>query len=258
MGAKILTIANQKGGVGKTTTTLSLAAALAKRGKKALAIDLDPHVSASIHLQYYPEKLPYTAYNLFTCDESEFPQMWDNIRYKEDRLYFDFVPSHVRLSELEMDLRDRPGKGEILTRALSIVQDEYDYILLDCPPHVGILLVNALVGAGLLVIPIQTEFLALNGLRLIFDTIRTLNRVLPKPIDYQVLATMYDQRAGACKRVMNLLRRKMGHKMFETIIHQDTKFREACAHGKVIYDIAPQSRGALEYMLLAKEIEERL
>ena len=166
------------------------------------------------------------------------------------------MPAHIRLAELEMDLRDRPHKGGILKRALDRVKDEYDYIVLDCPPHVSVLLVNALLASELCVVPIQTDFLALNGLKLLFDTMRTLNRVLPSPIRYKVLATMFDQRAGACRRVMELLQNKMNDRMFKAVIHVDTKFREACAHGKVIYDIAPGSRGAQEYLELAKEIQK--
>lgn len=259
MRARVLPVANQKGGVGKTTTALSLAAALGRMGRKVLVLDLDPHVSASIHLQFYPERLQYTAYDLFQNLSSTSPahlmDIWNKVRYAGNGLAFDFVPSHTRLSELEIDLHNRPAKGMILQEALAAVVDDYEYIILDCPPHMGILLVNALVAADLLLIPIQTDFLALNGLRLLFDTMRTLNRVLPRPIEYMVLATMYDQRASACKRVMQLLRRKMGGKMFDTVIHIDTKFREACALGKVIYDIAPAARGATEYLQLAKEIE---
>ncbi len=252
----IIPVANQKGGVGKTTSSLSLGAAMGILGKRCLVMDLDPHASATIHLKFYPERLDYTAYELFTRKEEEFPELWQCIRYKAPGDHFDFVPSHIRLAELEMDLRDRPHKGGILQRALAHVKGEYDYVILDCPPHVGILLVNALVASELCVVPIQTDFLALNGLRLLFDTMRTLNRVLPEPIRYGVLATMYDQRAGACRRVMELLQSKMKDRMFKTVIHVDTKFREACAHGKVIFDIAPGSRGAREYLQLAREIQK--
>lgn len=255
MRAKVLPVANQKGGVGKTTTALSLAAAFGRMGRKVLVVDLDPHVSASIHLQFYPERLKRTAYDLFQRGDASWSEIWAQTRRSDNGLVFDFVPSHTRLSELEIDLHNRASKGMILQEGLAVIAEEYDYIILDCPPHMGILLVNALVASDLLVIPIQTDFLALNGLRLLFDTMRTLNRVLPRPIEYKVLATMYDQRTSACKRVMQLLRRKMGPKMFETVIHIDTKFREACALGKVIYDIAPSSRGAGEYVQLAKEIE---
>jgi len=254
LSIQVLAVANQKGGVGKTTTSLSLGAALARQGKKTLVIDLDPHACASIHLAYYPENLEHTVLDIFNADKVDGP-LWDRIIQKsEDPLFFDFAPAHIRLSELEMDLKSRPGRGGILIEALAPLKERYDHIVIDCPPHVGVLLVNALVSADLVIIPIQTDFLALHGLRLIFDTIRTLNRVLPQPINFRALPTMFDRRASACRRVLNLLRKKLGPKLFETVINLDTNFREASAKGKVIYEIDPNSRGAVEYMLLAKEI----
>lgn len=251
----MLAVANQKGGVGKTTTSLSLGAALARKGKKTLVIDLDPHACASIHLAFYPENLDHTVLDIFYAEDGELEELWAKIIHThENGEKFDFAASSIRLSELEMDLKSRSGRGGILTEALAPLRKQYDYIVVDCPPHVGLLLVNALVAADRVIIPIQTDFLALHGLRLIFDTIKTLNRVLPAPIDFKALPTMFDRRASACRRVLNLLRKKLGDKMFETVINLDTNFREASAKGKVIYDVDPNSRGAVEYSLLAKEI----
>ena len=254
MGAKVLAVANQKGGVGKTTTSLSLGAALLRMGKKVLVLDLDPHACASIHLAFYPENSGLTVYDIFQAKPEEWAELWKKVIHSGRGTSFDFAAGSIRLSELETDLKSRPGRGAVLTRALKVLQGEYDYIVMDCPPHVGVLLVNALVAADLVIIPIQTDFLALHGLRLIFDTIRTLNRVLPAPIKFRALPTMFDRRAGACRRVLNLLRKKLGPKMFETVINLDTNFREASAGGKVIFEIDPNSRGAVEYSILAKEI----
>ncbi|MGE4296864.1 MAG: ParA family protein [Desulfovibrionaceae bacterium] len=254
MSARVLAIANQKGGVGKTTTTLSLSAALALQHKRVLVMDLDPHACASVHMRYYPEALSHSAYDIFQTGEDDWAAMWEAIRYTREDMLFDFVPSSIRLSELEVDLRERGNKGVILKRSLELVADGYDFIVLDCPPHIGVLLVNALVASDLLIIPIQTDFLALHGLRLLFDSVRMINRVVPRPISYRALATMYDRRASACRRVLELLQQKLGDKMFEAVIDMDTKFREASAQGKVIYDIAPDCRGAREYAELANEI----
>ena len=251
---RILAVANQKGGVGKTTTAVTLSAALAKAGYKVLVIDLDPHACASVHLRFYPDEVTGTVNDIFTSEEREWPGIWQRIRFKHEGQTFDVTPASIRLSELETDLRGRKGKGAILQQALTHIQNEYDFIIMDCPPHVGILLVNALVACDLLVIPIQTDFLALHGLKLLFDTIRILNRVLPAPIAYRALATMYDRRAKACTRVIELLNMKMDNRMFKTIIGVDTRFRDASALGKVIYEIAPESRGAKEYEDLAREI----
>jgi chromosome partitioning protein len=253
VAAKVLAVANQKGGVGKTTTALSLGAALSRLGKRTLVMDLDPHACASIHLAFYPEDMSYTALDLFQAEPEAWPALWEQI-IKPAQAGFDFVPSNIRLSELEMDLKSREGRGQIFHDAVALVRERYDYVVVDCPPHVGVLLVNALVASDMVIIPIQTDFLALHGLRLICDTIRTLNRVLPQPIVFRALPTMFDRRAGACRRVLNLLRKKLGDKMFETVINLDTNFREASAKGKVIYEIDPNTRGAVEYALLAKEI----
>ena len=253
MQARVVAIANQKGGVGKTTTTLTLGAALARLGKRVLVMDLDPHANASVHLSQFPEMLEATAYDLFQAEKAH-AELWGRILKPGMPAGFDFVPGHIRLSELEVDLRDRQGKGLILSQALDELKDRYDYVLVDCPPHVGILLVNAMVASDVVLIPIQTDFLALYGIRLLFDTIRLVNRVLPRPVKYLALPTMYDQRTAACRRILRLMRDKLGDKVLETVIHFDTKFRESSAGGKVIYEIDPKARGAVEYLQLAKEI----
>lgn len=255
MKTKVLAIANQKGGVGKTTTALSLGAALVRGGKRVLLMDLDPHGCASVHLGLFPEAVGLSVYDLLLSGEYD-KSVWDKTVVNTTYGGMAVAPSHIRLTELDIELRERDNKGLILRNVLALGATEYDYVILDCPPHMGVLLVNALVASDLLIIPIQTDFLALHGLRLIFDTIRLLNRVLPKPVCWKALATMYDRRAGACRRVLGLLRKKLDNKMFETIIGLDTQFREASASGKVIFDVAPDSRGAREYMQLAKEILE--
>ena len=252
--AKVIAIANQKGGVGKTTTTVTLAAALARKSKRVLVLDMDPHACASVHLRMYPEQVDASVMDIFQDEPGDASQLWQRMRKRYEPQSFDLVPASIRLSELEVDLRNRQGKGAILQKALEQVRGEYDFILLDCPPHIGILLVNALVAADLVIIPIQTDFLALHGLKLIFDTMRTLNKVLPRPISYRILPTLYDRRTRACARVLELLTQKMKSSLFATVIGMDTRFRDASAQGRVIYDIAPSSRGAREYEALSEEI----
>lgn len=253
MGATVLAIANQKGGVGKTTTALTLGEALSVLSRKVLVIDLDPHANASVQLSFFPEDLTYTAHDLF-FDDVDYSKVWNLIINRREGVGFDFVPACIRLSELEVDLKERRHKGMILSTAIDEISSYYDYVLLDCPPHVGVLLANAIVASTFVLIPIQTDFLALYGIRLLFDTIKTLNKVLPAPVRFKALPTMYDGRAGACRKILNLIRRKLGENVFSTVIHIDTKFREACASGKVILNIDPRTRGSLEYMQLAREI----
>lgn len=254
MGARILAIANQKGGVGKTTTSISLGSALLRQGKKVLLLDLDPHACATLHARIYPESMRYSMHDLFLAADGTWPELWPAIIHTDVLSGMDVAPGHIRLSELEVDFRERRAKGSVLARSLASLRQNYDYVVLDCPPHVGILLVNALVAADLLIIPIQTDFLALHGLKLLFDTLHTLNKALGRPIWYKAVPTMYDKRAKACTRVLELMRRKMGTSMFATIIGVDTHFREASALGCTIFDIDPHSRGALAYAALADEV----
>ena len=254
MEAKVLAIANQKGGVGKTTTTLSLGAALALRGAKVLLLDLDPHICASVHMRFYPDETTATMFDLFQTQPENWEETWKRIIARQEGQICDFGPGSIRLSELEGDLKDRKGKGLILKQALDCLRSDYDYILLDCPPHMGLIMANALVASDLLIIPIQTDFLALHGLMLLFDTVRKLNRALPAPIRYRAFATIYDRRARACTQVLDMLTRKLGASMFSSVISMDTRFREASAQGKVIYDIDPHSRGAIGYAELAEEV----
>lgn len=254
MSARVLAIANQKGGVGKTTTTLSLGVALARRGCKVLLIDLDPHVCASVHMRFYPDDRTPTVLELFQAEPEQWAELWPVLVARQEGQICDFVPGNIRMSELEGDLKERRGKGVILKDALVSRRGLYDYILLDCPPHMGLIMANALVASDLLIIPIQTDFLALHGLMLLFDTVRTLNKALPAPIRYRAFATMYDRRAKACTKVLEMLTQKLGDSMFETIISMDTRFREASALGKVIYDIDPQCKGARGYTSLAEEV----
>ncbi|GAB6161358.1 ParA family protein [Desulfothermus naphthae] len=250
----VLAIATQKGGVGKTTTALNLGAALVILGKKTLVMDLDPHASATIHLAYYPENLSVSILELFLREKVDL-EFLNSVIKKDKRHLFDFIPGSIKLSMVESELKEKPGKGLILKNAIARLKDKYEYIILDCPPNFGIILINALVASTLTVIPIQAEFLALHGLKLTFDTIRMLNKVLPNFIQYKVLATMFDQRVGACRRVVEVLRQNLKDKFFKTIISIDTKFREASAKGELIYNLYPKSRGAKQYLQLAKEIE---
>lgn len=254
MKAAVLAIANQKGGVGKTTTAINLSAALARKGHRVLVIDLDPHACASLHARVYSEETSANLYDIFVASPELWKQIWARLIIRDAYDKVDIVPASIRLSELENDLRDKKSKGNILQRALEALRPYYDYILLDCPPHLGILLVNALVAADLLIIPIQTDFMALHGLKLLFDTLGTLNKVLMKPVRYKAVPTMYDKRAKACTRVLELLRKKLGNAIFDTVIGIDTRFREASAVGKSIYGVDPRTRGSLAYSALAEEV----
>ncbi len=249
---KTIAVANQKGGVGKTTTAVCLAASLRHLGKQVLLIDLDPHACASIHLTHYPGTLTGSALDLFSAQPDA--AAWAKAVSPRRDFGFALVPAVSALSDLEQSLRDIPEKGGILARRLAAIAEPFDVVIVDCPPHLGILLVNALAAAHLVLVPVQTDFLALHGLSLLFHTVRTLERGLRRRIPVRVLATLYDRRASACRRVLELMERKLGPRVCRTVISMDTKFREASAQGKPILDVAPTSRGAQEYLALAHEI----
>ena len=228
---------------------------MSRSGKKVLLLDLDPHACATLHARIYPEDLRASLYDIFiTREEHSWAELWQKIIRPSALQGMDIAPGSIRLGELEVDFRERTDKGKVLKRSVGGISEDYDFLILDCPPHVGILLVNALVAADLLIIPIQTDFLALHGLKLLFDTLHTLNKVLPKPIFFRAVPTMYDKRAKACTRVLELMRHKMKNSLFDTIIGIDTHFREASALGCTIYDIDEQSRGAHNYNALAEEV----
>lgn len=258
MTARIIAVANQKGGVGKTTTAVNLSAALARMGKHVLLLDLDPHVCASIHLRQYPNEQAITLRELFlaalpTSDACP-KELWErSIRHIADG-HFDMIMGHTGLDELEERVRGFGEKGLLLQKILSPALAEYEYIIIDCPPHMGFLLANALMAAQGLIIPIQTDFLALHGLKLLFNTIRVLNTARDVPLEYRALPTMYDKRAGACTRVLHLVYKKMPKSVFTTYIPIDTRLREASALGTVIYSVDASCRGALAYETLAQEV----
>lgn len=188
--------------------------ALARQGKKVLLLDLDPHACATLNARIYPEDMGLSLHDIFLAREEDWPVLWPQVTHVDALEGMDVAPGNIRLSELEVDFRERRGKGGVLARSLAEQRRNYDFIVLDCPPHVGILLVNALVAADLLIIPIQTDFLALHGLKLLFDTLHTLRRALGRPIRYRAVPTMYDKRAKACTKVLELMRNKWMERCF--------------------------------------------
>ncbi len=249
---KTIAITNQKGGVGKTTTAISLGESLSFFNAKTLVIDLDPHACASIQLNYFSDSIKGDSYELFTT--RNILKVWKRLVHRNKTHKFDFIPGSINLSKLELDLKDKKDKIKILKRNLTIFKSKYDYILLDCPPHLGIILINAIVASDFLIIPIQTEFLALHGLKLLFNTMGLIRKSIKRDIRYKILATMYDKRLKSCQRILYLLRDKLNQKVFSTVIHIDSKFKEAARQGGVILNFSPKSRGSKEYIQLAKEV----
>jgi len=248
--SKIIALCNQKGGVGKTTCTLNIAAGMEKIGKKVLLIDLDPQAHLTYCLGIQAHELTQTIYDVFK----------GNRRIADVVLQIDgiaVVPSSLDLAGLEMELAGVPGR-EFLLRESLVQTDGYDFILMDCPPSLGILTLNALTAAQEIYIPLQTEFLALKGMSKLIDTIETVKKRLNKDMEITgIIGTRYDARRKLNKGIIETIGERFGDKLFQTIIRENISLAEAPGYGQTIFAYAPKSYGAEDYLALAREIAAR-
>ena len=247
---KIIAVLNQKGGVGKTTTVLNLGVALSRLGKKVLLVDLDPqsHLTYSIGLPAH--ELEATIYELLKgeCRLGEVMQSREGI---------DIVPASLELSGADIELSGVLGREALLKDALNGCAD-YDYAILDCPPSLGILTLNALVAANEVYIPIQTEFLSLQGMSKLIETVDVVKRKLNHGLVIGgAICTLYDHRKSLNKEVVDRIREFFQERMFQTIVRSNVALAEAPSHGISIFEYRPDCHGAEDYMNLAKEVVER-
>ena len=252
--AKILAMCNQKGGVGKTTSTINLGACLAEQGRKVLLVDLDPQGALSAALGIRQDELDLTVYNLrvdtdATIEETILSTCVPGL---------DLVPANIDLSAAEIQLVNEVGREQTLARALRPVRREYDYIVLDCQPSLGLLTVNALTCAQGVIIPMECEFFSLRGLALLTDTVEKVRDRLNFDLDVLgILVTMFDRRTTHSREVMERLVDVFGEKVFDTVITRTVRFPETSVAGEPIITWAPKSQGAEQYRNLAKEVIER-
>lgn len=247
---KIIAIANQKGGVGKTTTAVNLAAGLAVEEKKVLLVDADPQGNATSGSGIPRTLSRKTLYNALTANE----ELEKIILPTELPLFF-VLPSDKNLVGAEIELVDTENREYMLKTILAKIKDEFDYIIIDCPPSLGLLTINGLTSADSLLVPIQCEYFALEGVTELFDTLARLRRGLnPKLTIEGLLLTMYDERTNLSAAVAKDLRDFYGSQVLETVIPRNVRLAEAPSYGKpiILYDI--RSRGAESYIQLAKEI----
>ena len=245
----VWTVANQKGGVGKTTTVASLAGLLASQNKRVLLIDTDPHASLTSYLDYDSDLLDGTLFDLFG-QEAPGRQQVERVILQTRFANICLIPASIALSTLDRTLGDRDGMGLILRRALQHIQDLFDVVLIDCPPVLGVMMVNALAASSRILVPVQTEFLALKGLERMIKTFEIMQHSSQLPFRYTIVPTMFDKRTKASQQSLETVRELYGRMVWDSVIPIDTKFRDA-SHLHVLPSIyAPESRGSHAYLEL--------
>ncbi len=247
---KIIAIANQKGGVGKTTTSINLSAALAAQGKKVLIIDTDPQGNATSGFGVEKNELDNTVYELMlgecTIKECILSEVIPNL---------DMLPTNVNLAAIEIETIDVENKEYILKNELDWIKDKYDFILIDCPPSLSMLTVNAMSAADSVLVPIQCEYYALEGLSQLIHTINLVKSRLNEDLEMEgVVFTMYDSRTNLSAEVVENVKENLDEKIFDTVIPRNIRLAEAPSFGQPITEYDPKSAGSVSYISLAQEI----
>ncbi|MCH8557024.1 MAG: AAA family ATPase [Balneolia bacterium] len=247
---KVISIANQKGGVGKTTTSINLAASLAAIEHSTLLIDIDPQNNSTSGLGIESKSVQGSVYELLVDDMPV-----DDVIMKTELPHLDVVPSHINLVGAEIEIIDRANRERILEKAITKIRDKYDFVIIDCPPSLGLLTINALTASDSVLIPVQCEYFALEGLGQLLNTIKIVRQHLNRELEIEGVAlTMYDIRTRLSAQVAEEVKRYFGDKVFESLIARNVRLAESPSFGKpaLLYD--SMSTGSQNYLSLAREI----
>lgn len=251
--ARIIGIANQKGGVGKTTTAINLAASFAILEYKTLLVDADPQANSTTGVGFDLQNITKSLYDCMVNEASA-----ADVILKTDIPHLDLIPSHIDLVGAEIEMINYPNRESILKKTLEDVRNDYDFIVIDCSPSLGLITVNALVASDSVVVPVQTEFFALEGLGKLLNTVKIVQNRLNTELQIEgILMTMYDGRLRLCNQVVSEVRRHFDDMVFSSIIHRNTKLSEAPSFGKPVILYDADSKGAVNYLNLAKEILQK-
>ncbi|HZE38597.1 MAG TPA: AAA family ATPase [Stackebrandtia sp.] len=249
--ARVVAMANQKGGVGKTTTTINLGAALAEYGRKVLLVDFDPQGALSVGFGVNPHTLDLTVYNLLMQSDVSI----EDVIVKTNVAGLHVLPANIDLSAAEIQLVNEVAREQTLSRLLRPVMSEYDFIIIDCQPSLGLLTVNALTAAHGVLVPLECEFFSLRGVALLLDTVDKVRERLNFDLELDgILATMYDSRTTHSRQVLQRVVEAFGDRVYQTVITRTVRFPETTVAGEPITTWAPASSGARAYRQLAREV----